>query len=153
MRVYVLLFNANTDNEGIHTISVGERNLVLMFEEEDDAVRYALLLEAQDFPEPSAESCDRAEIEEFCDSTDYSYYFIPKDFRPQNDFERFLLAPPEINQEQLDWAANGQPDAASGADGREDGQPSADAATGEGEAGGMSNSELDHLRRRLESLL
>jgi Protein of unknown function (DUF3110) len=150
MRVYVLLFNANTDNEGIHTISVGERNLVLMFEEEDDAVRYALLLEAQDFPEPSAESCDRAEIEEFCDSTDYSYYFIPKDFRPQNDFERFLLAPPEINQEQLDWAANGQPDGVKG--GRADGQPGPNEA-GDGEGGEMSNSELDHLRRRLESLL
>ena len=52
MHVFVLLFNAGTDNEGIHTIEIGDRNIVLMFEDEDDALRYAMLLEAQDFPEP-----------------------------------------------------------------------------------------------------
>jgi hypothetical protein len=141
MRVYVLLFNANTDNEGIHTISVGERNLVLMFEEEDDAVRYALLLEAQDFPEPSVEAFDRAEIEEFCDSTDYSYYFIPQDFRPQNDFERYLLAPPEINQDRMDWDGQGQLAERSVIEEEPD------------RSGEMSDAELAHMRRRLEGLL
>jgi Protein of unknown function (DUF3110) len=32
MRVFVLLFNARTENEGIHTIQLGDRNKVLMFE-------------------------------------------------------------------------------------------------------------------------
>ncbi len=49
MRVFVLIFNAGTDNEGIHTIRVGDRNKILMFESEDDALRFALMLEAQDF--------------------------------------------------------------------------------------------------------
>jgi len=49
MKVFVLLFNPGTENEGIHTLSMGDRHLVLMFEDEDDAIRYSLLLEAQDF--------------------------------------------------------------------------------------------------------
>jgi len=58
MRVFVLLFNAGTENEGIHTIQMGAINKVLMFESEDDATRYALLLEAQDFPTPTVEKID-----------------------------------------------------------------------------------------------
>ncbi|MCS6815504.1 MAG: DUF3110 domain-containing protein, partial [Cyanobacteria bacterium] len=55
MQVFVLLFNAGTDQEGIHTLKMmdpelGERNVVLMFEAEDDATRFSLMLEAQDFP-------------------------------------------------------------------------------------------------------
>ena len=44
MKVFVLLFNPGTENEGIHTLSMGDRHLVLMFEDEDDATRYSLLL-------------------------------------------------------------------------------------------------------------
>jgi hypothetical protein len=65
-RVFILLFNAGTDNEGIHTIRIGDRNTVLMFESEDDATRFAVMLEAQDFPEATVEQMDAEEIEEFC---------------------------------------------------------------------------------------
>ena len=37
-----------------------------MFESEDDATRYAILLEAQDFLKPSVEKIDSQEIEDFC---------------------------------------------------------------------------------------
>jgi hypothetical protein len=67
MRVFVLLFNARTENEGIHTVRVGDRNQVLMFESEDDASRFALMLEAQDFPPATVEPMDSEEIEEFCE--------------------------------------------------------------------------------------
>ena len=63
-KIYVLLFNARTENEGIHTVQMGDRNKILMFESEDDATRYALLLEAQDFPTPTVERFDSDEIEE-----------------------------------------------------------------------------------------
>jgi hypothetical protein len=66
MRVFVLLFNARTENEGIHTIQLGDRNKVLMFESEDDATRFGVMLEAQDFPEPAVEAIDDEEIKEFC---------------------------------------------------------------------------------------
>lgn len=91
MRVFVLLFNARTDSEGIHTIQIGERNTVLMFESEDDAIRYAGLLEAQDFPTPSVELFDEVEIVEFCKSTDYEWKLVPAGE---------LAIPPELNVEQ-----------------------------------------------------
>ena len=76
MRVYVLLFNAGTENEGIHTIQMGDRNKVLIFEDEDDATRFGILLEAQDFPTATVEAIDKEEIEEFCVSVDYDWELV-----------------------------------------------------------------------------
>jgi hypothetical protein len=135
MRVFVLLFNARTENEGIHTISAGDRNLVLMFEQEDDAIRYALLLEAQDFPTPSVEAIDQEEVEEFCQAAGYDFFLIPTDFVPQDDFERLLLAPPEANRDETDWNAEGK------------------LSPQEDEDSEMSSADLDRIRRQLEGLL
>lgn len=131
MRVFVLLFNAGTENEGIHTIRKGDRNLVLMFEQEDDATRYALLLEAQDFPAPSVEPIEQREIEEFCQSVGYDSRFVPGGFIPQSDEERLLLSPPETNVQDTDW------------------QVTKDDA----EEKSMSDTELERIRRKLEGLL
>lgn len=96
-QVYVLLFNARTENEGIHTIQIDDRQTVLMFEEEDDATRFALLLEAQDFPTATVEAIDLEEIEEFCQSAGYDSELVT---------EGMLAMPPETNLEKTDW----QPD-------------------------------------------
>nr|WP_330359492.1 DUF3110 domain-containing protein [Moorena bouillonii] len=96
-QVYVLLFNARTENEGIHTIQIDDRQTVLMFEEEDDATRFALLLEAQDFPTATVEAIDLEEIEEFCQSAGYESELVT---------EGMLAMPPETNLENTDW----QPD-------------------------------------------
>ena len=37
MNVFVLLYNSGTDKEGIHSIELKGRTIVLMFEERDDA--------------------------------------------------------------------------------------------------------------------
>jgi hypothetical protein len=137
MQIFVLLVNANTANEGIHSINIGERDIILMFEQEDDALRYTLLLEAQDFPAVIAvESLDRQEIEDFCENAGYSYYFISKDFRPSNDFERMLLVPPERNRDNPEWQIEGM-----------------DGGDADGDPAEMSNEELDNIRKRLEGLL
>jgi Protein of unknown function (DUF3110) len=137
MQIFVLLVNANTANEGIHSINIGERDIILMFEQEDDALRYTLLLEAQDFPAVIAvESLDRQEIEDFCENAGYSYYFISKDFRPSNDFERMLLVPPERNRDNPEWQIEGM-----------------DGSAADGDPAEMSNEELDNIRKRLEGLL
>ncbi|SKB14599.1 conserved hypothetical protein [Planktothrix sp. PCC 11201] len=124
MRVYVLLFNAGTENEGIHTIQMGDRNKVLIFEDEDDAIRFGVLLEAQDFPTATVEAIDEEEIKEFCISVDY-------------DWERVgsgeLAIPPENNVDQTDWQV-------------EEDQPP------EKEPDFVSP-ELDDIRKRLEGLL
>jgi hypothetical protein len=93
-RVFVLLFNARTENEGIHTIRIGDRNKVLMFESQDDATRFGMMLEAQEFPEPTVEEMDVEEIEEFCLGADYDSELIE---------EGMLALPPEKNVEQTDW--------------------------------------------------
>ena len=93
-RVFVLLFNARTDNEGIYTKQIGDRDKVLMFESEDDATRYALMLEAQDFPEATVEAMGADEIEAFCHQNDYDWELIEAGK---------LEIPPEENVEQTDW--------------------------------------------------
>jgi hypothetical protein len=101
-RVFVLLFNARTDNEGIHTLQIGDRNKILMFESEDDATRYGVLLEAQDFPSPTVEVIDSEEIIEFCKEADYDWEIIEEG----GD----LAIPPEKNVENLDWTEPKDPD-------------------------------------------
>ncbi|GAB4364672.1 MAG: DUF3110 domain-containing protein [Elainellaceae cyanobacterium] len=127
MRVFVLLFNSGTDNEGIHTLKVEDRNIILMFESEDDATRYGLMLEAQDFVSPTIEAFESEEIEEFCQEAGYDYKLIP---------EGALAVPPEKNVEKTDW----QLDATSSRE-----QPD--------EKPEFSQNDLDDIRRRLEGLL
>ncbi|KAF3885681.1 MULTISPECIES: DUF3110 domain-containing protein [Nostocales] len=137
MRVFVLLFNARTENEGIHTIQVGDRNKVLMFESEDDATRFALMLEAQDFLSPTVEAIDSEEVEEFCASADYDWEIIPSD-------GSILIVPPEVNVDETDWDPNSKEDAGEGTLDRT--QESKDDSE-------LSQSELESIRRKLEGLL
>ena len=94
MSVFVLLFNARTDNEGIYSTQAGDRNVILMFEQEDDAIRYADQLEAEDFPKPTIEKIDAEEIEEFCKDSDYDCILVTAEM---------LVTPPSNNLEETDW--------------------------------------------------
>jgi hypothetical protein len=100
-----------------------------MFKSEDDATRYALLLEAQDFPAPSVEAIDSIEIEEFCRQADYDWEIVNEDK---------LTMPPEHNAESLDWETESPPEKPA---------PSSDSDSE------MSSDELDRIRRQLEGLL
>lgn len=124
MLVYILLFNAGTDNEGIHTIQMGDRNTILMFKDEDDALRYSLLLEAQDFPEPKVEAIDSDEVEQFCRQADYDSKLVESGE---------LEIPPEKNVEDLSWE-----------------EETKDSPT---QADSIANDELERIRRQLEGLL
>ncbi|MEB3227575.1 MAG: DUF3110 domain-containing protein [Synechocystis sp.] len=138
MRIYVLLFNAGTDNEGIHTVQMGGHNKILMFASEDDATRYALLLEAQDFPSPSIEAMDSRDIEEFCQEAGYDFEIVE---------EGMLAIPPEKNIAEPEWDPDGVLQAAREAQ-------TAHPSQGESvDASELSNDELDTIRRRLEGLL
>lgn len=131
MVVYVLLFNARTENEGIHTLRVdGDQDVVLMFEDEDDATRFALMLEAQDFPEATVEAIEQAEVEDFCASAGYHCRLVN---------EGSLAVPPEGRVEQMDW----DPDAS----------PADHATEATEDEATLSPAELDRLRQQLENLL
>ena len=99
MVIYVLLYEVGKDNEGIHSLEINSKTIVLMFEEKDDAERYCGLLEAQDFPSPSVVDISREEIEAFCDQAGYESRFVQEDFLPQTDEERLSLVPPELNRD------------------------------------------------------
>ena len=104
MKIFVLLYNPNSENEGIHSIEYKGNTIVLMFEDKDDAERYCGLLEAQDFPVPSVEPIEIKEIEEFCRQCDYNTRLVEKNFIPKTEEDRFLLTPPQrnIDNERLD---------------------------------------------------
>ncbi|HEY9887772.1 MAG TPA: DUF3110 domain-containing protein [Candidatus Obscuribacterales bacterium] len=129
MQVYVLLFNAGTDNEGIHSLQANGRNTVLMFENEDDATRFGLMLEAQDFPAPTIEGFDQEEIEEFCAEAGFDLRLVPAGA---------LMVPPEGAVDKTDW----DPD-----------DPHVEEVPPTADESRLSNEELEDIRRRLEKLL
>jgi hypothetical protein len=111
-----------------------------MFENPDDAERYAGLLEAQDFPVPSIEALDRVEVEAFCSEAGYEPRFIETGFLPGSDEERLFISPPESNRDVSRWKE--EIDADANTDSVDD-----------SESAVTSSPELDELRRRLEGLL
>ena len=132
MRVFVVLFNARTENEGIHSFKIGARDIVLMFEDEDDAIRFGGLLEAQDFPSCSVEGFESEEIEEFCRGAGYEAKHVETGT---------LVMPPEQNLETTDWDPDARP---------EDRPAIPEPAES---AQDMSQNELDRIRQQLENLL
>ena len=106
MNIFVLLYNSGTDKEGIHSIELKGRTIVLMFEDKDDATRYCGLLEAQDFPLPTVEMIDIEEIKDFCNKLDYECKLVEKNFVPKTAEDRLLISPPQKNLEVEDWERN-----------------------------------------------
>ena len=139
VRVHVLLFDAGSDQEGIHSIELGGRTVVLLFEDPDDAERYAGLLEAQDFPVPTVEELERQEIEIFCNEAGYEARIVPAGFLPRSDEERLLIAPPERNMDVSQW--------------KEQRAASGGASVGEEIKSEITDPELEAFRRSLEGLL
>jgi hypothetical protein len=141
MLVHVLLYDAGQDSEGIHSLELSGQTVVLMFENRDDADRYAGLLEAQDFPTPAVEALDREEIELFCREAGYEARFVSDGFVPQSDDERLMLAPPSANRDVTNW---------------QELEPDQDPAQDQGRSANDNDSsiqDLDDVRRRLEGLL
>ena len=130
MSVYVILFNARTENEGIHSLQINGQERVLMFEAEDDAIRFGGLLEAQDFPPATAEAFDEDEIREFCASAGYDAVLVP-----EGTTDRTLLIPPERMLEETTWS--------------EDEKRQVEQASPVEE----SSDEMDRIRQQLEKLL
>ena len=147
MRVHVLLFDAGTDSEGIHSLEIAGRTVVLLFENPDDAERYAGLLEAQDFPVPTVEALEREDVDLFCREAGYEARLIESGFVPSNDEERLFMAPPQSNRDLSNWNDDTVSDDAMAQ------QQASEPARQGLETEPSSNPELDELRRRLEGLL
>jgi len=136
MRVNVLLYDSGKETEGIHSLELSGKTVVLMFEDPDDAERYSGLLEAQDFPVPTVESLDREEIEAFCLEAGYEACFVATGFIPSSDQEKLFLVPPEMNKDVSNWN-----------------EDSENAKTIESIDSDLTNDGLDDIRQSLEDLL
>ena len=130
MLVHVLLYEAGTESEGIHSLELKGRTVILMFQDRDDAQRYCGLLEAQDFPTPSVEELTRVDIESFCVDAGYEARFVEKGFIPSTDEERLMISPPLSNLEVGDWNKQDNSNNIS-----------------------TSNDQLEDIKKRLENLL
>ena len=131
MLVHVLLYKVGKEEEGIHSIDIKGKTIVLMFEDRDDAERYCGLLEAQDFPTPSVEVLTRRDIEAFCVDAGYVARYVQKGFIPSTDEERLMISPPLSNLEVGNW--NSQDNV--------------------NEQSSSTNDQLEDIKKRLENLL
>ncbi len=123
-KLWVLLYNVGSDNEGIYTRWENGRNRVVAFVQEDDAIRYAAMLEAQDFPCPQVEALPQSELEAFCQESGLETIVVEPDE---------LLLPLEHNMAETEWQAEAPPTADSAPE--------------------LSDSELARIRQQLENLL
>ena len=84
-----ILAVAGKEREGAYSVTspTGEQVLYI-FEDEDDAVRYALLLEDQQYPEMNVIEIDGSLIAKTCEINNYNYTIITK-----ND----IVIPPQQN--------------------------------------------------------
>ena len=76
--MFILTVEGN-EAEGAYSVTGDDEEQVLyLFEDEDDAIRYALLLEDQDFPEMHVIEVDGKVVIKTCEMHDYRYSVITK---------------------------------------------------------------------------
>ena len=77
--MYILALQGK-ENEGAYAVNTDkDKPLVYMFLDKDDAVRYAGLLEAEDFPEMSVVEVSDREIIQTCVAHGPEYYVVTPD--------------------------------------------------------------------------
>ena len=86
-----ILTVACKENDGAYSVTDDEGNQILyLFEEEDDAVRYALLLENSDYPEMQVLEVEDEVMVRTCEVHNYNYTVITS-----ND----IVIPPKVQHD------------------------------------------------------
>lgn len=101
-KVFALLFNAGAENEGIYSRRLpagkdgkGGFDIVVTFEDHDDATRYAELLVANDFPSSTPSEVESAALIEFCAEGGHTLGLVRRGV---------LVMPPQKSVEQFEWS-------------------------------------------------
>lgn len=126
--LWVIIFTNTADgSDGVYSLTVAEANIVLAFQEREEAQRYALSLEAQEFPRPQVCELDSSELKHFCGEAGFRLGFVPKGA---------LITPPDESAiEEIDaWR----------------GEPNSSRATKD--STGLSEEDLEIMKKRLDSL-
>ncbi len=75
-----ILTVAGKENDGAYSVKDADGNQILyLFEEEDDATRYAMLLEQEDYPEMHVIEVEDEVMIKTCEVHDYNYTVITED--------------------------------------------------------------------------
>ncbi len=75
-----ILTVAGKENEGAYSVTDSFGNQILyLFEEEDDATRYAIMLEQEDYPEMHVIEVEDEVMIKTCEAHDYNYTVITGD--------------------------------------------------------------------------
>ena len=86
-----ILTIAGKENDGAYSVTDDDGNQILyLFEEEDDAVRYALMLENTDYPEMHVLEVEDEVMIKTCQVHDYNYTVITS-----ND----IVIPPKVQHD------------------------------------------------------
>ena len=86
-----ILTVAGKENDGAYSVTDDDGNQILyLFEEEDDAVRYALLLESSEYPEMHVLEVEDEVMVRTCEVHDYNYTVITS-----ND----IVIPPKVKHD------------------------------------------------------
>ena len=86
-----ILTVAGKENDGAYSVTDDEGNQILyLFEEEDDAVRYAMMLEDSDYPEMHVLEVEDEVMIKTCQVHDYNYTVITS-----ND----IVIPPKVQHD------------------------------------------------------
>ena len=76
--MYILAV-AGKEKEGAYAVDENDKRKVYIFLDKDDAVRYAGLLEADDFPDMSVVQVNDQEIIEACVKHGHEYFVVTPD--------------------------------------------------------------------------
>ena len=88
--MYILTV-AGKENDGAYSVKDSEGTSILyLFEEEDDATRYAMMLEDEDYPEMHVIEVEDEVMIKTCEVHDYNYPVITR-----ND----IVIPPQIKHD------------------------------------------------------
>ena len=72
-----ILTVAGKENDGAYSVTDDDGNQILyLFEEEDDAIRYAIMLENSDYPEMHVLEVENEVMIKTCQVHDYNYTVI-----------------------------------------------------------------------------
>ncbi len=90
--MYILTINGK-ENEGAYSVQNDEgENVLYLFEQEDDAVRYAMMLEDSGSPKMHVIEVEDEVMIKTCESHDYNYAVITP-----ND----IVVPPTVNHDYI----------------------------------------------------
>lgn len=125
-KLYVILFDTKGAEEGVYSLALDNVNIVLAFQEKEEALRYALMLGVQDFPQSKVSAFGAAELKKFCADSGFRLGLVPKGSR---------ISPPDetVDGNLEDWMEK---------------------TTGKlGAAGsGLSGEDIESERKKLEGL-